>query len=117
MAPLGNITVHIAGEIIGGEPLRPTSETISLPKRLIERAELVYRVVFAFDHMKPGTYAIAELRDSAATGELVLALFKDKIYVGRWWAKHGTRELVVDEALEPMRGVTILAVINLVVSL
>jgi hypothetical protein len=114
MEPQGNIVVDIAGEIVCGEPLKPTAEQLSIPRRIIEPDELVYRVVFAFTHIQPGHYAIAELRSHATTAEMVLASFKGKIYLGRWWAKHGARELIVDPSLKPMRGVQILAVVNFI---
>lgn len=119
MAPRTNVVVDIAGEILGGNPLQPSDEKITLPAHVIEPDELVYRVVFAWEHAQPGQYVIAELRDHASTGELVIASFEGNIYVGRWWAKHGKRELLVkdDPNYEPLRGATILAVINQIVAL
>ena len=112
----GYITVPIAGEIVSGNPLRVSAETVSIPKKLIEKDELIYRVIDAFAHIEPGCFAIAELRDTAATGELVLASVEGDVYVGRWWAKHGKQELWIADGIQPERGATILAVINLVVS-
>ena len=93
MAPSGTITVPVAGNIIGGQPLQPSTETVSVPRDLIEADELIYRVVFAFGHVALDSYVIVELRDTAKTAELALAIFEGNIYVGHWWAKHGTEEL------------------------
>ncbi len=84
---------------------------------MIEKGELVYRISFAYGYAVSGNYVIAEPRDTASTGELVVALFEGKIYVGRWWMKHGARELILDEAIDPLRGVTILGVINQIIRL
>ena len=40
-----------------------------------------------------GDLLIVEPRKKAATGELVLARGGENAFIGRWWAKHGLREL------------------------
>jgi hypothetical protein len=63
---------------------------------------LVYRVRRAPD-MQRGDLLIIEPRNTAATGELVIAFQGPRAYVGHWWAKHGLRELR-SEHHEPITG-------------
>lgn len=86
---------ELAGEIEQGEPLHIAPDDISLPPELVEEYELLYRVrrVPGFSR---GNILIVEPRNTASTGELVLAMKGPRVYVGRWWAKHGLRQVQVD---------------------
>ena len=37
---------------------------------------------------------IVEQRGNAATGELVIARLHERVFIGRWWAKRGSRALL-----------------------
>jgi hypothetical protein len=48
------------------------------------------------------------------TGELVLGVLGGRVYVGRWWRKHGLKQLRV-EGGETLEGVVIAGAINQIV--
>lgn len=100
------ITVALAGAIIHGAPLdlRAAGETVEIPSEKIESRELVYRVASPPPGLEilRGDFLIVEPRpDRAATGELVIAVAEERIFIGRWWCKHGRRS-VVGPGHEPM---------------
>lgn len=100
-------------------PLRASQETAILPSALIEACELVYRTADAslapFD-ISEGDLLIVEPKKHAETGELVLAHIDARFYVGRWWAKHGRRDVVgADGHSIIVREPTLVGSINLIV--
>ncbi len=98
---MDTIEVAIAGELEHGSPLLLTCGIACIPPEAIEEYEIVYRERRAPDVM-PGDLLIVEPRTTAFTGELVVAFQGPNLYLGRWWAKHGLRELrlVPDESVE-----------------
>jgi hypothetical protein len=104
---------ELAGEIEQGEPLHIAPDDISLPPELAEDYELLYRVrrVPGFSR---GNILIVEPRSTAATGELVIAMKGPRVYVGRWWAKHGLRQVRVDDG-EVIDGARIAGAVNQIV--
>jgi Peptidase S24-like len=93
----GTTPVAIVGEIGQGVRLGPSDATADLPSSLIEEHEQVYRVtdgsLRAFE-MARGDLLFVEPKRKAHTGELVIAQLKDAVFVGRFWAKHGRRDLM-----------------------
>jgi SOS-response transcriptional repressor LexA len=111
-----NIQVSIAGEIAPGEPVYPSSEKLELPKALVgEQTDLVYRVRSPFPEVSAGDYLIVEARDHAATGELVLAFRARLVYLGRFWAKQGLRELRSPSGETIATDLSIIGAVTLVV--
>lgn len=86
--------VAVAGEIEPGAPLHLTEETIHVPVNVIEEdTELVYKLRSDLGELRAGTYLITQLRSRVHTGELVVVRKGEDIYLGRWWGKHGLREV------------------------
>lgn len=112
-----NSTFLVAGLITFAEPIVPTSERVQLPTRWVESHELVYRMGRTFEHFLAGDLLVVDPKQEPQTGQSVLATFENEAYIGMWWAKHKKNELVVDFAIKPMRGVTVVGVINLIVRL
>jgi hypothetical protein len=86
---------ELAGEIEHGVALFVAGQTASLPPELVEDYELVYRVRSVPGYRK-GDLLIVEPRNHASTGELVIAMRGPRVFIGRWWAKHGLRQLHVE---------------------
>ena len=112
-------TVTVAAEIGQGIALLRSVETITLPAATVEEYEHVYRVADAslaeFD-VSEGDLLIVEPKKKAHTGELVIAVLDEQIFVGRWWAKHGRRDVVGADCQQVIvRGATVLGSINLIV--
>ena len=113
-------TVRLTGTLSQGAPIRDAagSEEISVPAEHIESHEYVLRVAgtalrgFGVEH---GDLLIIEPRPdgSATTGELVLAKLGERVFLGRWWAKHG-REALMDASIQPISEATELQVIGAV---
>ena len=112
-------TVHLAGEVSQGAPLRSSEETVMLPAAIFEEYEQIYRVAdasLAGSDIFEGDLLVVEPRRKAQTGELVLARLDAQLFIGRWWAKHGRRDIVGDDGHTVLvRGATIIGSINLVV--
>lgn len=84
--------MELAGEIEQGQPLFVSGDVARIPAETIDEHEIVYRVRHAPD-MQRGDLLIVEPRNTAFTGELVVAFRGTRLFLGRWWAKHGLREL------------------------
>jgi len=82
-------------EIAQGAPIRKKAGEAYLPSHLIEVDERVFRYRGSLPSLgiECGDLLIVEPRKKAATGELVLARCGQNAFIGRWWAKHGLREL------------------------
>ena len=101
---------ELAGEIEHGKALFVTTHSVELPPELVDEHELLYRIR-AVPGFSRGDILIVEPRNHAATGELVLAMKGPKVYVGRWWAKHGLRQLHV-EGGEVLEGCEVAGAVN-----
>jgi SOS-response transcriptional repressor LexA len=112
-------TVTVVGEVAQGAPLRSSKETVMLPAAILEAQEEVYRVAdssLAASDLFAGDLLIVVPRRKAETGELVLARLDAQLFVGRWWAKHGRRDLLdADGQTVIVRGATVIGSINLIV--
>ena len=111
-------TIKIAGHVHQGERLYPSTERVIVPASLIEKYEHVYCVADAslseWD-VTESDLLIVEPKTHAETGELVIAQFDDRVFVGRWWAKHGRRDLLgADGQTVIVRGATVIGSINLI---
>src|SRR5882672_11999479 len=112
-------TVTVAGEIGQGIALLRSVETITLPAATVEAYEHVYRVADAslaeFD-VSEGDLLIVESKRKAHTGEFVIAVLAEQMFVGHWWAKHGRRDVMAANGQQVIvRGATVLGSINLIV--
>jgi transcriptional regulator with XRE-family HTH domain len=93
--------VPLAGEVTFGEPLYPPPDDthVLIPARSIDPGELLYRVAgptLGEWNIEDGDLLVVEPRPTgqAANGEFVLARVGDRIVVGRWWTKGGTRQVL-----------------------
>jgi SOS-response transcriptional repressor LexA len=112
-------TVTVAGEIRQGGALLPSVGKITLPTVTVEEYERVYRAADAslaeFD-VSEGDLLIVEPKRRATTGEFVIAALAEQMYVGRWWAKHGRRDVMAADGQHVIaRGATVIGAINLIV--
>jgi SOS-response transcriptional repressor LexA len=87
---------RVTGIITPGAPIAATNERVDLPPDRIASRELVLRLAQDLPDMglAAGDLLIIEPRSHAATGELVIALLHDRAFIGRWWTKHRTRQLM-----------------------
>jgi SOS-response transcriptional repressor LexA len=88
-------SIVIFGEIAQGEPIRENAGEAFIPSHILEVGELVFRCRGSLPSLgiESGDLLIVEPRKKAATGEVVLARGGPNAFIGRWWAKHGLREL------------------------
>ena len=112
-------TVKVAGEIGQGVALRASAESITLAAATFEDHDRVYRAADAslaeFD-VSEGDLLIVEPKREAHTGELVIAVLAERVFVGHWWAKHGRRDVMAADGQQVIvRGATVLGSINLIV--
>ena len=112
-------TVKVSGEIAQGVALLASVESITLPTATFEDHESVYRAADTslgeFD-VSEGDLLIVEPKRKAHTGELVIAVLAEQIFVGHWWAKHGLRDVMAADGQQVIaRGATVLGSINLIV--
>jgi SOS-response transcriptional repressor LexA len=112
-------TVTVAGEIGQGAALIPSAARITLPAATVEECERVYRAADAslaeFD-VSEGDLLIVEPKRKAHTGELVIAVLAEQMFVGHWWAKHGRRDVMAADCQQVIvRGATVIGAINLIV--
>jgi SOS-response transcriptional repressor LexA len=112
-------TVPVVGEVAQGAPLRSSAETVILPAAILEGHEQVYRIAdssLAVLDIFEGDLLIVVPKKKAETGELVLVRLDAQFFIGRWWAKHGRRDVLdVDGQTVLVRGATIIGSINLIV--
>lgn len=109
--------IQIEAELAPGKAPFVSAEQIRLPFELIDEHEIVYRLRVGFDELISGDFLICEPRNHAATGELVVAQIGLGIQVGRFWGKHGLRE-IRNHLGEPYPGdPTIHAVVTLIARL
>ena len=113
------IRVPVVGDVAQAAPLRASKETVMLPAATLEAHEGVYRVAdasLAGSDLFRGDLLIVAPKKKAETGELVLARLDGQLFIGRWWAKHGRRDLLdADGQTVIVCGATVIGSINLVV--
>jgi hypothetical protein len=106
--------VRLRGLVTVFGSIEETKEKASIPKKLIEKHESVYRVENDFAYFTAGDLLVVEHRQDIATGETVLATENGIAYIGTWWAKHGKREVVVDFSLQPIKNPKVVGVITII---
>jgi hypothetical protein len=112
------IPVDVAGFIEPGAPLHPSEEVFNVPADAIDPdRELVYRFLKDAGEIRAGNYVVAELRDCAHSGELVVARHGENVFVGRWWGKHGLAEVRDQDGKTVVQNPVVLASINQILSL
>jgi hypothetical protein len=99
------VTVVLAGGVSQGAEIDASfaGEQVAIPADKIDSGDVVFRVAAANLRgfgIERDDILVVETRPEghAATGELVLVTIETKAFIGRWWMKHGRRELL-DEAL------------------
>lgn len=97
------------------EPLHPTEDVVSLPPDLVAPGDVIYRAREDFEDVKTGDYLVCEPRHEASTGEFVIAQSGPLVYLGRWWGKHGLREVRGFDQRTLVSNPEILAVVQLIV--
>jgi len=105
----------VKGIISPHEPVHPTDDMVTLPPDLLAPGDVIYRAREDFDDVKIGDYLICEPRHDASTGELVIVQSGSLIYLGRWWGKHGLREVRGMDQRTLVSNPVILAVVQLIV--
>jgi SOS-response transcriptional repressor LexA len=114
------VDVLLAGEIRQGKPIPPVDHpAVRLPAAIAEGQEFVY---LAGDSslraigIEKGDYLVAEMREDAASGELVVMCVEDNAFVGRFWKKHGRRDVTGEDGQTVIASNgKIIAAINLIV--
>lgn len=98
--------VPLAGVVSQGVSIdtNTAGERIEIPSEQIEADDLLYRVGSSAPYdvgIRDNDLLIVERRRDgrAATAELVLAEIEERVFVGRWWAKHG-RQALMDAGME-----------------
>lgn len=120
--------IEVAGEIRHGYPIDETKkEKIAMPKSLVEEGEIVFRArgdSLADQGIQDGDLLIVETRPRgrAANGELVIGRIGKVVFIGRWWQKHGTKQLMSHNLAEvtvgrSSRSLKVVAAINQIVRL
>lgn len=99
------VTVALAGGVSQGAEIDASfaGEQVAIPADKIDRGDVVFRVAAANLRgfgIERDDILVIETRPEghAATGELVLVTIETNAFIGRWWTKHGRRELL-DEVL------------------
>lgn len=99
----GMVTIVLAGGLSQGAEIDASiaTEQVSIPADKVDEGEAVFRVAAANLHgfgIERDDILVVETRPDghAATGELVLVMIEKKAFIGRWWTKHGRRELLDD---------------------
>ncbi|HEV7486294.1 MAG TPA: hypothetical protein VGQ65_11490 [Thermoanaerobaculia bacterium] len=88
-------SIVIFAEIENGQVIQENAGEAHLPSQLLEVHEQVFRYRGSLPSLgiESGDLLVVEPRKKAATGELVLAFCGPNAFIGRWWAKHGLRQL------------------------
>ena len=97
------VTIVLAGGLSQGTEIDASfaGEQVSIPADKIDEGDVVFRAAGANLRgfgIERDDLLIVETRSDghAATAELVLVTIDTKAFVGRWWTKHGRRELLDD---------------------
>lgn len=98
----GMVTIGLAGGLSQGAAIDASSagEHVTIPADKIDEGDVVFRAagnLRGFGIERDDILVVETRPDGrAATGELVLATIETKAFIGRWWTKHGRRELLDD---------------------
>jgi hypothetical protein len=100
---MDTIKIEVAGELEQGQPLYVSCAVVRIPQEAIDEHEIVYRMRRTTAFAERGDLLIVEPRNTAFTGELVVAFRGVNLFLGRWWAKNGLRELQ-EHSMESLPG-------------
>lgn len=99
----GMVTIVLAGGISQGAEIDASfaGEQVSIPADKIDEGDVVFRAAAAnlrgFGIERDDLLVVETRPDGhAATAELVVVTIGTKAFLGRWWTKHGRRELLDD---------------------
>ena len=99
------VMIVLAGGVSQGAEIDASfaGTQVAIPADKIDEGDVVFRVAAAnlrgFGIERDDILVIETRPDrQAATGELVLVTIETKAFIGRWWTKHGRRDLL-DEVL------------------
>ena len=99
----GMVTVVLTGGVSQGAEIDASfaGEQVSIPADKIDEGDVVFRVAAAnlrgFGIERDDLLVVETRPDGhAATAELVLVTIETKAFIGRWWTKHGRREILDD---------------------
>lgn len=99
----GMVTVVLTGGLSQGAEINASfaGEQVSIPADKIDEGDVVFRVAAAnlrgFGIERDDILVVETRPDGhAATAELVLVTIETKAFIGRWWTKHGRREILDD---------------------
>lgn len=118
MSEHDTVMVVILADIGQGAIAQQNGQRVELPAALIDARDVLYRVIDgSLGRMgaNPDDLLIVEPKETASTGELVLAEKRGKVYVGRYWAKHGRRDLVGDSNVVIVRAAKVVGAVTLIV--
>jgi hypothetical protein len=97
------VTIVLAGGLSQGAEIDASfaGEQVSIPADKIDEGDVVFRAAAAnlrgFGIERDDLLVVETRPDGhAATAELVLVTIGTKAFLGRWWTKHGRRELLDD---------------------
>src|SRR6185436_18257535 len=97
------VTIVLAGGVSQGAAidLSFAGEQVAIPADKIDEGDVVFRAAAAnlrgFGIERDDILVVETRPDGhAATAELVLVMIETKAFIGRWWMKHGRRELLDD---------------------
>jgi hypothetical protein len=94
---------RLAGAISQGLPIDcgVSGEPLTIPEDYIEEGEIIFRAarsdLLEFG-IEPEALLVVEKRPNgqAATGELVISMADDRVFVGHWWGKNGRRDVMCE---------------------
>jgi uncharacterized protein YbaA (DUF1428 family) len=99
------VTIVLAGGVSQGAEIDASfaGKQVAIPADKVDSGDVVFRVTAANLRgfgIERDDILVVETRPEghATTGELVLVTIETKAFIGRWWTKHGRRELL-DEVL------------------
>jgi hypothetical protein len=94
--PDDTIRVRVHGRFTQGAPITTSTEQVQIPASRITANEVVLQLAQALPEygLAPGDLLILEPRQTAATSEMVIATIHERAFLGRWWTKHATRQLL-----------------------
>lgn len=97
------VAIVLAGGVSQGAEIDTSfaGKQVAIPADKIDEGDVVFRAAAAnlcgFGIERDDILVVETRPDGhAATGELVLVTIETKAFIGRWWTKHGRRELLDD---------------------
>lgn len=95
--PTEATTLRVAGILTQGKALGGSEERVTIPGDRIDHGEVVYRVAGDLPSLglaDRDLLIVERRKNTAATGEFVIATIGHDAFIGRYWKKHGARSLL-----------------------